>query len=120
MPNPYALLASVVAAAAVTIGAFFFGLNVGADREVAKQAREGVLIEKVSTAAQEAAAREIAKIRVTNTTQKQVLEREIINVPDYSLCRHSPDGMRAVNSALENRAEPAGDRGLPRADTVER
>lgn len=109
--NPWFLLAMLLALA----GSFLYGMNVGRDRAEAKQAQREQLIEDVREAAQQSAAQEIAKIKIVNQTHRQVLEREIRNVPSGS-CVLSPDGVRALNEILTGRAQPA-DRGeLPGAD----
>jgi hypothetical protein len=107
--NPYVLIGVLVALA----GAFFYGMAVGTDRAEASQARLEALVAEVRETAQAAAAKEIAKIKVVNQTHKQVIEREIVNVPVYSECRNTPDGVRAINSALKNRPLPAGSGELP-------
>lgn len=116
MPNPYVILVALLAIA----GSFFYGMRVGNDRAVAQQARVEQLIEKVSEAAQRGAAKEIANIKIVNQTQRQVIERETRVVPDYSQCRNSPDGLRAINAALENRAGSTGSGVVPDADSAGR
>ena len=46
----------------------------------------------------------VAKVRVINKTLIQTTEREIVKEPVYVDCRHSPDGLRLVNSALSGTA----------------
>ena len=46
----------------------------------------------------------VAKVRVINKTLFQTTEREIVKEPVYVDCRHSPDGLRLVNSALSGTA----------------
>lgn len=113
--NPWVILAAVLALAA----AGWQGFRLGADHEIAKQARLEAVIEKVRDAAQQAAAAEIANIKIVNQTHRQVLEREIRTVPDYSACRNSPDGMRAINQALGNRPESAGSGVVPGANPAQ-
>lgn len=116
MMNPYVLLAIVLAWGASVTGAFFFGRDTGHDSVIAEQEKTRQLIEDVSRRAQEGAAGEIAKIKVVNQVNRQVLEREIVEKPVYRDCRNTADGVRAINAALENRPLPAGDRELPGAD----
>lgn len=114
--NPYMALGALLA----LVGAFFFGIKVGADREVATAARIEARVRQTEDAAMKAAAAEIAKIEVTNKTVKQVLEREIVEKPVYRDCHNTPDGVRSINSALENRPLPPSDRKLPDADAPSR
>lgn len=92
-------IVALVGAAAVA-GAFFYGQRVGAAGERAEQKYREQIVREVAAAAQDAAAAAIAKIEVKNVTQRQVLQREIVERPVYRDCRHSPDGLRAVNNAL--------------------
>ena len=110
--NPWVLLGALVASLMLFAG----GVKVGKDFSDASHARLEAKLDAVRETAQRAAAEEIAKIKIVNQTNRQVLERETRIVPDYSACHHSPDGLRAVNAALENRAVGAGDRELPEAD----
>lgn len=112
MFNPWFLLALVLAIG----GAGYSGFRLGADHEVAKQARLEAVIQTVAAEAQQAAAHEISKIKIVNQTNRQILERETRVVPDYTACRHSPDGLRATNQALTNQPDTAGRGVLPDAD----
>jgi hypothetical protein len=67
---------------------------------VAEQTEDAALIEEAASAAQRKAAEEIAKIKVINQVNRQVLEREIVEKPVYVECKHSPEGFDAVNKAL--------------------
>lgn len=102
----------------VLTGVMLFGggIKVGMDHVEASQAREDKLIQKVSDASTKAAAKAIAGIKVNNTTIQQNLRREIDEKPVYTDCRHSPDGLRAVNAALE----PPGGSQLPGIDASAR
>lgn len=117
MTNPYVLLAIVLAWGGSVGGAFFYGRNTGIDHAVAEQATDAKLIEQAADAAQRAAAEEIAKIKVVNQVNRQVLEREIVEKLVYRECRNSTDGVLAINAALENRPIAAGGGELPKADS---
>ena len=120
MMNPYVLLAIVLAWVGSVGGAFFYGRTTGIDHAVAEQTEDAALIEEAASAAQRGAAEEIAKIKVTNQVNRQVLEREIVEKPVYRDCVNTDDGLRAINAALENRPLPAGDSKLPDADAPHR
>lgn len=107
--NPWAVLLAAI----VLFGA---GFKLGDDYRQAAEAREDKLIQKVSDASTKAAAKAIAGIKVNNTTIQQNLQREINEKPVYTDCRHSPDGLRAVNAALE----PPGGSQLSGTDTPAR
>jgi hypothetical protein len=99
----------IVAAAVVFLGGFGIGWKAQSDHRdalelAAKQGRDEAL---------EAAAKEIAKIEVKQITINRKLEREVRENVVYRDCRHTPDAVRLLNNALQNRAEPAGDGKLP-------
>ncbi len=119
LANPYVALAGGAAVVAAIVGSFFYGMDLGADRAFAQQKRTEQIVADAGEAARRAAAEEIAKIKVVNQTTRQVLERETRIVPDYTACRNSPDGLRAINGALENRPIGAGDRVVPKADPID-
>jgi anti-sigma factor RsiW len=118
--NPYLMLAGGAAIVVAIGGSFLFGMDVGADRSYAAQKRTEQIIADTGAAAKLAAAEEIAKIKVVNRNTQQVLERETRIVPDYTHCRNSPDGLRAINGALEDRPVSPDSRVVPEADTTQR
>lgn len=112
--NAWLILIAVLAAA----GSGVLGFNLGQDAETARSAREERLVQQATYAAATASAQAISAIRVTNTTIHQELQREIREKPVYLDCRHSPDGLRAVNAALVGaRPESVGGGQLPTADS---
>ena len=114
--NPYILLAVVLAWGASVTGAFFFGRDTGQDNVIAEQEKTRVLVEDIERRAQQGAAAEIAKIKVVNQINREVLEREIVEKPVYRECRNTADGVRAINAALENRPVAPDGGELPGAD----
>ena len=119
--NPYLILAVVMGWGASVGGAFFYGQGVGKDSEIAGQAKITKVIEDTRAAAQLGAADEIAKIKVVNTTVRGKTETIVRENVRYVDCRHDPDGVRAINSALAGAiAEPAGGGKLPAADATQR
>lgn len=110
--NPYVLLA----AAAACVGSFFYGQKVGADSCEAQAAREQHIAKVATDAVQKGAAKAIADMEIQNVTITQPIRTEVRTRTVYADCRHTPDGLRALNAAITGRAEPAGDGKLPRAD----
>ena len=110
--NPYLIIAALVAVLAAGAG----GFKLGADHEIAAQAREQNHIAEAVDAANTASAQAIAKIKVVNTTIQNEVQREVQNNIVYRDCKHTPDGLRLVNDALTG-GKPAGDGKLPKADT---
>lgn len=102
MLNPYVLLAVFLALA----GTHWYAYHSGAAHERGAAAEQAQLIEKAGDRAALAAAEAIAKIEVKNVTIRQRVEREIHEKTVYRDCRHSPDGLRAINAALTG-SEPA-------------
>ena len=106
--NPYLIIGALVAVLAAGAG----GFKLGADHELAAQAREDKHVAAAVEAANTASAGAIAGIKVTNTTIRQELEREIRTNTIYAECRHTSGGLRSINESL---AVPrsAGDSKLP-------
>lgn len=110
--NPYVLLVIVAALA----GSHWYVYAKGVEDARNEAAATELLIERAGEAAARTAAQAIASIEVRNVTIRQRVEREIHEKTVYRECRHTPDGLRAVNAALAG-SEPAGDRQLPGART---
>lgn len=91
-------------------GCYVWGRHDGAALEAAASLRETAVAERAIAAAQEGAAKEIAKLEIKHVTLQQRIERETREIPVYRDCRHSADGLQQLNAALENRSVPA-DRG---------
>ena len=106
-----------IGAVLAVVGAFGYGVKVGADGELATQARVEQVRKAAEESAQLGAAAAIAKIKVTNTTIRGEVQREIQTNTVYRDCRLPADGVRLINEALtgkrpDNRklsaAEPPG------------
>ncbi|MGV3727718.1 hypothetical protein [Hydrogenophaga sp.] len=110
--NPWVLFAAAMAVG----GAFFYGMDVGADREIAKQKTTQELVDAVYDKAQKGAADSIAAMEIKNVTITQPIRTEVRTRTVYAECKHTPDGLRALNAAVTGRAEPIGQGELPRAD----
>jgi len=87
-----------------------FGL--GADSELAAQAREQKAGEKSAQIAADTAARAISQITIKHQTIRSEVEREIIQNPVYRDpdCRTGPDSLRLYNATIPG-AEPSADHG---------
>ena len=107
------IIASVVAALLAGAGGFFYGLDVGQDKEFAKRAREDVIVADSRKAMTNAAAEAIAKNRPINTTIRQEVEREIRTDTRYVDCLLTDGVFDNANAALTGR-KPAGNNGVPR------
>jgi len=117
--NPYALLALVVAVFCAIAGAGVGGFNLGVDHERAAQVDKQALVAEAVDAANSAAAAAIANIKIKNTTIQSEVQREVHEKLVYSDCRHSPDGLRLVNQALDPAAVRPGGGKLPSADAAQ-
>lgn len=109
--NPWIALACC----ALFASAYFAGRHDGASLSEASALRDEKIAQQVYDKAMEATFKAISKLEVKHVTYKQKIEREVKEVPVYRSveCQHTPDGLRIINSALTNGAEPAGDRQLP-------
>lgn len=115
--NPWVLLGLAAAWTASVAGSFFYGQDIGRDSEIAGQARISKAIEDTREKAQQGAADAIAKNRPINQTIVQKAETVVREKPVYRDCRHDPDGLRSVNSAIiGDTSDPVGGGGLPKAD----
>ena len=93
----------------------WYGMDLGQDKEYAKRAREDAIIQKVSDAAQTAAATAIAANKPVNQTIVQRATREVQTNTVYRDCRNTVNGLRDINQALTGTDQPAGDSQLPSA-----
>lgn len=109
--NPWAILGAV----AITLLAYLGGRYEGGKLAEAAQLRDEQVAEAVYAKALKATATEIAKLEIKHVTYQSRIERETREVPVYRSvgCNHTDDGLRILNAALTNGAEPAGDRKLP-------
>lgn len=89
----------VLAVLLLAIGAGAGGFKLGADHEVASQAREDAKIERVSKAATDAAVEAIGRIRIEQKTIQRKAETIIKEVPVYRECVNTPDVRRLLDDA---------------------
>lgn len=106
--NPWLILAAVIAWG----GAYLWGRHDGADLVRAEQSRAEKLVNKAREEAHIGAAEAIAKLEIKHVTLTQHLQKETRIEPVYLECRHTPAGLRILNSALVNRPVASGDRQL--------
>lgn len=111
MINPYTILAAI----AVAVTLFGGGLTLGIKWEEGRQAVENQHIAEAVDAANAASAEAIAKIKVTNKTIQNQLEKQIETHTVYTDCRLDPIGLQLANQALAG-AKPAGGVKLPEAN----
>jgi len=120
MINPTAILAIALAFLLSVGGAYFKGKSDGNKIQEGEQARIDRVAEQAYLSAQKAVAEEIAKIKVTNTTITQKMQKEIHEKPVYlsADCRNTPDGMQFINAALAGTAIGASPSKLPRIESA--
>ena len=107
-------LIALILAGISGLGAYFYGVQVGKDSEIAHRASLDEVRVAATEAAASAAADAIAKSRPRNTTIRQETEREIRTNTVYADCRHSPEQLQRINEALTGkRAESAGSGVMP-------
>jgi hypothetical protein len=100
IPSPSLILGAILALILSCGGAFYGGYRHGYNVSEGNAAKIDLAIKKTQEAAALGTAAEIAKIKVSNTTIRQTLEKEIYEKPVYLDCRHSALGMQSVNAAL--------------------
>lgn len=105
----YALLGGLL----VSVATFFYGINVGVDREVSKRVSQEQIVRDTREAAQQGAADAIAKINVKNVTINRKLETEVRDKLVFRDCRSGDVGVRLYNSAISDGAVALGGGVLP-------
>ena len=100
IPSPTIILGAILALIISCGGAFYGGYRHGYNVSEGNAAKIDLVIKKTQEAAALGTAAEIAKIKVTNQTIRQTLEKEIYEKPVYFDCRHSAIGLQSVNAAL--------------------
>lgn len=96
--SPWLLLAGLLLSVATGGGAYIYGLGVGEAKVLARQSSQDALIREVIDASSQAAASEIAKIKVRHVTVNQQLQKEIQERTIYAECHTGPDVVRLFNS----------------------
>jgi uncharacterized protein HemX len=103
--NPYAIIATMVAALALFVGGYALGRHQEAEHNVAEQVRDVA----VANIAAEQAAQAISKIEVRNVTIQRQLETRVRDNPVYRDCVLDPVSLRQLNAArAESGADPGG------------
>lgn len=98
--NPWLLL-GIGAAWVGSVGAAgWWCYGAGKDAELATQAREDKAREQTREAAMQGAALAISTIKVQHRTITQEVQRDVVAVPQYRECAHSPQTLESINAAL--------------------
>lgn len=103
-------LYTALAAVAFSFGALVNGLR-WAEKYTALElahANTDKAVRDATDAARQAAAEEIAKIKITNTTINRKVEREVQEHTVYATCRVPASGMHIANEALAGRLSNSG------------
>lgn len=110
--NPYVILVSC----ALVVGAFFYGQHIGKTSEALNNAEKQALIDATAAKGREAAAEEIAKIKIVNKTITQKVIHEITENPVYSDCRVPASGVHTANQAIAGQLASGGELPPPGGD----
>lgn len=94
--NPYIIIAMLGGILAAGAG----GFKLGADHEIAAQAREQKHITEAVEAASTAAAQAIAQIKPKYTTIQGRIETQIRTETVFKECKLPPESLKLVNKAL--------------------
>lgn len=110
-------LAKYGIAVAIVLGALYGAYSHGISVAEGRQAAADLATTQTREAAQQGAAEAISKIKITNTTVRGEVQREIQTNTVYRDCRLPADGLRIANDAITGkRTQPAGGSQLPRTD----
>jgi uncharacterized protein HemX len=112
--NPYLIIAALVAVLAAGAG----GFKLGADHEIASQAREQKHITEAVDAATTTAAQAIATIKPKYTTIQNEVQREIRTNTVFADCKLPTDSLRLVNQALNAGTVTTADSKLSKPDAT--
>ncbi len=108
---------AAIIAVVLALVVFAGGVKVGIDHETATQARIDKATQDTREAAQQGAAKAIAAIKITNTTIRGEVQREVQTNTIYRDCRVPADGVRIINDALSGKRAGSGE--LSRAGAAE-
>jgi glutamine synthetase len=100
--NPYL----IIAALAAVMGAGWGGFRLGVDHEKAGQVDKLELVAEAVDAANQSAAKAIAKLIPKNVTIRQTLEKEIHENTVYRDCKSSQAAVDAFNSGIVGVQQP--------------
>lgn len=115
--NPWVLLGWLLSLGA----AGFLGFGLGQDVEIADQSRVTKAIAAAGEEAASAAAGQIATIKVTHTTVRQTLEKEIHEREVFRDCRSGSTAVELFNSTIPASTLDTSGRGLlPPANAASR
>lgn len=109
MINPWIIVAVLLAILSAGAG----GFKLGADHEVAAQAREDAHVAKAVEAANTVAAQAIANLKPKYTTIHNQLERQIETNTVLRDCRLDATSLQLANQALNGGAQAPGGSKLP-------
>lgn len=112
------VLSGVLLSIAASSGAYIYGLGVGEAKVLSRQSSQDALIREVIDASSQAAASEIAKIKVRHVTIKQQLQKELQERTIYKDCRTGSDAVRLFNSTIPSEtaaSQPSSGSSLPSA-----
>ena len=99
----YAYAIGALACFGLAIGAYFYGRHDGTEIEKAKHLEAEAFARDARDAMIQAAAEAIGKIEVRHQTIRQEVQREIIEKPVFRECRNTPDSLRLLNDALQDK-----------------
>ena len=113
------LSGGIDSALVAVLGAGAGGFKLGADHQLAAQAREQNHIAEAVDAANAASAEAIAKITPKYTTIQNEVQREIRTNTIFTECSLPATSLRNVNQALTNGPKAIDGGELPKADKAE-
>lgn len=106
-------------AVTIALGALYAAYSHGISVAEGRQASAELAIQQTREAAQQGAAEAISKIKVTNTTIRGEVQREIQTNTVYRDCRLPADGLRIANEAITGKsAQRSGAGQLSRTDAA--
>jgi hypothetical protein len=119
--NPYVLLALMIGWGASVGGAGWYGMGLGEDRIIAKQASDDKIRQQTFDDAQRGAAAAIAANKPINNTIVQKVQREVQTNTIYTTCRVPASGLQLANEAITGQpTKPASGVSVPSSDTPKR
>ena len=114
----YKYLIIVLVWVASIVVSHLYGIRVGSTNEVNKANEIKAAIEDARTKMQEAAADEIAKITVRNTTIQGRVQTIIKDNPVYRDCNHDDATIRMLNETITGSGSKPSESGLPATNTI--
>lgn len=102
--NARLILVAVLSVGVASASGYYYGVKHTNNAHAKIRLKEQQIEQRVYDAALRATSEEIAKIKITNTTIRRELEREVRKEPVYLDCKHTDNVKRMLDAILTGEA----------------